>query len=341
MTPATSILRFRLGRLIRVSGVVLAVVVALAGCAGSGDRGGAPAGIVARVDGRAITGATVEHWMAVLAPRHVVPDRPSKRQALTSQALGFLISANWLIGEAAERGLGVSGQEVKQRLEQQIGSYPGGAAEFEQSLKAIGHTLGDSELEITAELASEKLRRSIAKAQPTITEADLAAYYRRNISRYLVSERRYFNLVQTVRPEPGAKRHLEAAIRGKSLAEIGRHEMLERSEVVHYKGGDTNILAAIVAARPHVVVGPLEQDAHFFVFEVARIVPAHPEPFAKVRRSIARELADARQRRALGRFADAWRTRWVARTDCEPGYVVQKCRQYNGAPAPEDPFKLE
>jgi len=94
-------------------------------------------------------------------------------------------------------------------------------------------------------------------------------------------------------------------------------------------------MRAIFAARPHVVVGPLPLFGHYAVFEVTRIVPSRRQPLAQARSSIERQLAGEQQRQTLARFISAWRARWIAKTDCQPQDVMQKCRQYHGPLAPE------
>jgi foldase protein PrsA len=340
----------------------VAAAAALAGCGGGGAR---PA-VVARIGGQPISKTSLTHWMFVLAPQHVVPDPPhyaaciarlkalaprsvaatsaaecrKQHRALTQRALAFLVSTAWLVGEAADKGLRVSAAEVERRLEQKRRSFPNGEAEFQDSLKAIAHTLGDLKLEVEAELATGKIRQAIAESEPQITQTQLVAYYTRNLARYHTSERRYFDLVQTFMPGPNAKREIEEAVRGKSLAQVGRHESLRRSQVAGFRGKE-NTLGAVFAARPHVVTGPLLQDGHYFIFEVTRVVPPRRVPFASVRRSIARQLAGEQRRPTLARFISAWRRKWIARTDCARGFAIQKCRQYGGPPAPEDPLRLE
>jgi hypothetical protein len=59
----------------------------------------------------------------------------------------------------------------------------------------------------------------------------------------------------------------------------------------------------------------------------------------------ASKLAPARtEQQVLAEFIKAWRAKWRAKTSCQPGYVVEKCRQYkvtSSTPAPaENPLTL-
>jgi hypothetical protein len=91
------------------------------------------------------------------------------------------------------------------------------------------------------------------------------------------------------------------------------------------------------------IEGPVRVGRNYFVFELKEVRPLIQSPLAQVASSIRQELeAEARQR-ALAAFIASWRRKWIARTDCQPGFVVQKCRQYiaSKTSAPENPVAFE
>ncbi|HTB71017.1 MAG TPA: hypothetical protein VK707_08560 [Solirubrobacteraceae bacterium] len=45
-------------------------------------------------------------------------------------------------------------------------------------------------------------------------------------------------------------------------------------------------------------------------------------------------LTGAQQQQALARFIREFTAKWSARTSCQPGYVVQECKEYKGVKAP-------
>src|SRR5690242_15615781 len=119
---------------------VLMVLTGLAGCGGSAHDG-----VIVRVGKGAITEGELSRWIATMAPEHVAPDPPRyaaciahqeavspqsvkaelkeecqrQYQALRQQALDFLISSQWLIGEAASSGQKMSDDEVRARLQEE------------------------------------------------------------------------------------------------------------------------------------------------------------------------------------------------------------------------------
>jgi hypothetical protein len=122
---------------------------------------------------------------------------------------------------------------------------------------------------------------------------------------------------------------------------VAIHESFVKMKPAEVPPNKTAILRAIFAAKANTLVGPLPLNGMWCFFQVTHVVPGVVQPLASVQGAIARQLASDRQRRELPRLVAAWRAKWIARTDCRPGYVVQKCRQYRGPKAPEDPLAFD
>jgi foldase protein PrsA len=256
-------------------------------------------------------------------------------QALATQALTFLISSQWLVGEAARQGAPVTGREVAARLAEKKKSFAS-AAEFQESLKAIAHTPGDLELEIRSELAEDKIRKRLIAQEPKITPSEVAAYYHRHIANYHIPERRYFDIGENFSSAAEARSKRKAVGAG----EESIHESLPRKPFTDYNGEKRIIYEAIFKAKPHVVSAPIRLNDLYFLIDVTRITRPYVQSLAQVRRAIDEKLTSVRRRRTLATFIAAWRRRWTARTDCNAAYVVPKCRQYKGPEAPEEPLQL-
>jgi PPIC-type PPIASE domain len=347
----------------RAAGVLAAAAV-LAGCGGNGvktARRNDP--VVAHVGDATISISALTHWMKVLAPQHVVPDEPGfhvciahgrtlapqstpgqskeacrrRYEALVRQALEFLISSQWLVQEADAEGIGVTQRETQEQLSARKRTFLS-EREFAASLRAISQTPADVVLEIRSELASGKLRRRHGEA--TVSPADVAAYYRRHLKRFHIAERRYFYLVEFLKSAAAARRVIGEVKHGASMANLGLREGLHRTSP-SIQGIKRPLYEAIFAARPHELIGPVRIRRTYFVVEITKIAPARQQTLAQARDTIERKLIAERKRRALAAFIRSWRTQWAAKTDCSPGYVVQKCRQYTGPKTAEDPLALD
>jgi len=316
---------------------VFALAAALAAC------GGEP--VAVRVGRTTITGGQVAHWMSVLAPEHTVPDPPgygnciAREQAqgspssqvellrecrqqygaLRRRALELLISAAWLTGAAAGEGVHISGAQVEERLR-----------ERGTPTVAEGGDAADARLVARSELAEEKMRELLSGGERPISHAEMVAYYRAHLGRFLIPEKRYLAVDNLKTPALAlqTKREVEAGERARFTRDA-LSEQIEATGMAGYDPAEAAIRRAILAARPGVLLGPL-RNGEYSLVEVRRIVAARYRTLAQVQRGLARELAVEEQRWTLSRFTDSWRARWTARTDCSPGYVVQGCSRYRG-----------
>lgn len=212
-------------------GAIATIATILAACGSSGASGGHGAGdpagpaVVVWVGNTAITKAMLEHAMVFGATRKVIPGNDEQvlsNQALRRQQLGSLISYEWVVDEAADKGIAPSNSTVERLYAKETAQSFRSKAALQKYLRESHETPADMKLGIRLELASEALRKA--------------------------------------------------------------------------------------------VIGPAASD---------------PE---------------ATQQEIMARFIKGWRAKWRAKTNCKPGYVVQKCRQFKpsaSVPAEqEDPYAL-
>ena len=223
-------------------------------------------------------------------------------QELKRRALGLLISSEWLVGEAKERRLSVSG----------------------------------STLTAEARSAEAQLRHLLASQEAPITKAVVAAYYRQHITRYERPEQRDIGIVERIATKAAAQRALERVARAKDMTRVAIPESFVKTNLAEVVPRKRAIIKAIFAGKPHTLIGPLPLNEKWCFFEVTSVVPRDVQSLAQLQAAIARRLAAEQQQRTLTDFIAAWRKKWTARTRCSRGYVVQKCSQYRGVEAAED-----
>ncbi len=305
-------------------------VLALSACGGDSSP------VVARVGDAEISKAAVEHWARALE-RGAAGEglRPPQQGSPKQRALGLLISADWIDGEAAREGVAPSGDELDKGLGER--KEANGASEFQAALKATGQTVDDVELEVRAELAAAALARKLADQAARVSEAQIVDFYRRNHLLYTTPETRHTDLIEHL-PSPAAARALVRKIgTGAAFTKRALKEAVVRTITGAPSPGDIpNISDAIFASRTGVVSKPMPLNGHWTVFVVRKIVPAKLKPLDVVRRELIRRLVAQRHREIVARFERELKTRWTAKTSCRPGYVVQKCAQYAGSQAAEE-----
>jgi foldase protein PrsA len=283
--------------------------------------------------------------------------------------LSELISAEWVIVGAAERGLKVSDNEVRQRFGSLRKAQFPSEQKFREFLTGSGETISDLLFNTKMQLLSEKIRQKIKESVPPVTPAALASYYSANKAKYAVPDERDIGLIRTKHPAAAiqAKREGESGVSFTAIAQRRAHEQTLftasglLTAIKRVLPHEKALNDAIFSTKLNAVGGPIRLSLfpgyhrHFhqnpndinnidgyYLFKVLAIRPAHTETLTHVTPRLKKELPDLINKKALVAWIAAWRARLRPKTDCSPAYVVRKCRQYAAAKgeAPEDPYTL-
>ena len=182
------------GRRVRVGTsvtlVLLALVLALGGCGGGGgsstttvttsvvpsspasstDASAASVGTVARVANVPIAKSSYEHWLAV-------ETKLGGSANASHRALAFLITSQWVLGEAAARHVSVSEAEVKDRYEQLAKQSFPKAGELQKYLASSGQTEADLLARIKVELSTEKIAAQVTAGKSASAHSAILAAF--------------------------------------------------------------------------------------------------------------------------------------------------------------------
>ncbi|HXD54020.1 MAG TPA: peptidylprolyl isomerase, partial [Solirubrobacteraceae bacterium] len=211
-------------------------------------------------------------------------------------------------------------------------------------VKASGRTQADANFEAEVNTALARLREMVTARQPRISSAELSSYYTRHRRQFWMPERREVEITNrksaaaavAVRRAWSARRKvallakrywIERTSPPRHLSPAIRKDELETGPREH----------AIFSARPGVVTGPVRVRVDYVVFKVMKIEPGRYRSLAEVRGGLGLRLSRVRDQQALAAFIERWRTKWIERTSCSTGYVIQKCKQYRGPRTPESP----
>ena len=358
----------RLGRLSLPLGAFFIAAIALAACGGNNVPGNA----VANVDGTLITSQTFGHWLGVAARsqnpaggRVAVPDAPTftkciaaKREAqpkpakgqkpptdaqlksqcqqeyngLRDQVMQFLISAQWIEGEAADEGIKVSDADVNKRFQQtKKQSFPK-EADYQKFLKQSGMTQADILFRVRLDALSTKIRDKVTKGQSKVTDAQITSYYNKNRKRFAQPERRDLRIVltKTKSQAEAAKKALDGGQSWKTVAKKYSTDQSTKNTggqlLAVTKGQqDRTFENAAFAAKKSKVLGPVKTQFGYYVFEVTKITPASQQSLAQSKTMIRQLLATQNQQKALNNFIKDFQKKWKDRTNCRKGFITQDC----------------
>jgi foldase protein PrsA len=363
---------FKSLRFIAALGAVLFASIALAAC------GGIPGDAVVQVNSNNITTTTYEHWLQVAAAssatesggKPVVPVPPNytacishkassaakgstqqssaalkaqcaaEYKTLSHEVLGFLISSEWVLGEAAALGVKGSDEEVhKEFIKVKNTQFPS-VAEFEKFLAKSGQTVSDLLLRVKLNMLSQKIQTKIVKQSQTVTEQEIQKFYNNNKSKFGTPERRSVEIIltKTEAEALAAKKEIESGKSFSSVAKAKSSDPVSKAnggllpEVA--KGQEEKALdEAIFTSTVNKLGGPVKTPFGYYIYEVKTITPGNQESLTQAKASIKQQLISTRQQTALAKFVKEFKKKWTAKTDCKPEYVVPDCKQYQAPKA--------
>ena len=256
-------------------------------------------------------------------------------KSLQTEVLGFLISSQWVIGEASSLNVKLSDALVKKEFTKiKSAQFPKGA-EFEKFLTTSGQTVSDLLLRVKLNMLSAKIQKQIVKEKSKVTQAQIATYYNEHKSRYGTPEKRNVKIVltKTEAQAISAKKEIES---GKSFASVAKKDSIDPTSKANggllkgiVKGEEEKGLdTAIFSASKNVLGGPVKTPFGYYIYEVESVTAGTQEPLSKAQASIKQQLIASGEQGALTKFVKDFKAKWTAKTECRSGYVVADCKSY-------------
>jgi foldase protein PrsA len=256
-------------------------------------------------------------------------------KSLQQEVLGFLISSQWVVGEADSLGVKASDKEVHKRFLQIKEQQFPKAAEFEKFLSNSGQTVSDLLLRVKLNLLSSKIQQKIVKSKAKVTQADVQKYYNEHKQRFEVPEKRSVNIILT-KTEAAAKKAKQEIASGKSFSSVAKATSVD--PLTKSKGGslpevvkgqqEPALSNAIFAAGKNTLSGPVKTSFGYYIFEVKGSTAGSQQSLAQAQSSVKTQLTATQQQQALSKFVKNFKKKWTGKTDCRKGYVVNDCKQY-------------
>jgi foldase protein PrsA len=259
----------------------------------------------------------------------------SQYKSYVQEVLSFLISSQWVLGEAKDLGVKISDPEVhKQFLKIRAAQFPK-PAEFEKFLATSGQTVSDLLLRVKLNQLSTKIQQKIQAKKPKVSEAEVEKYYNQNKARFGAPEKRNVKIILT-KDEAAAKKALQEIQSGQSFASVAKRVSTDPSsarnggqltEVV--KGEEDKALDTAIFSTPQgKLSGPVKSAFGYYLYEVNGITPGSQQSLAQVKSQIKSQLTATQQQEALTKFVKEFRKKWTAKTECRTEYVVPDCQEY-------------
>ncbi len=256
--------------------------------------------------------------------------------ALKQQVLAYLISANWVIKEAEERGIKVSDAEVKKQFNQIKAQQFPKEADFQKFLASTGYTVSDLLLRVKLNTLSSKIQQKVSKeAGKKPSQKEVAAYYEQHKSQYGQPEKRNILIIltKTLAQAEQAKKEIEG---GKSFASVAKSVSIDPVSKAAggslpgvVKGQEQKALdEAVFKAQINVLGGPVKTPFGYYIYEVKKTIPGSQQKISQVQSTISQQITAEKQQKSLSEFIKNFRKKWEGRTECRAEYSVKDCKGY-------------
>jgi foldase protein PrsA len=336
--------------------IILVVAIALfAATVGLGEPG-LPSGDVASVDGvdnGSITQDDLDAALSQAAAQAGLPKVPAtddpQYQGLLDQAMQSLILAVWVEGEAKDRGITVTQDEIDAKLKEIKQQSFSNEKEFQQFVKQNKFTDEDVQEQVKLTLLRDALEQAVT-GDPQISDDEIQKFYDINIDSFKQPATRdvrvILNSSQTQADK--AKQALEADDSDGSWTKIAKQYSQDQAskdrggllEGLAQGQGDPQLEAQAFTAEQGAIVGPFKTDRGYYVIQVTKITPETTQPLDQAKAAIEQQLKSAAQQQVASDFQTDFVDKWTARTICDPADAIALCSNFVtpvAAPVPGQP----
>jgi len=337
--------------------ILIGAIALVAATSGLGEPG-LPSGDVANVDGvddGAITQDDLDSALQQTAAQSGIPKVPApddpQYEALVQQAMQSLILAKWVKGEAADRGITISQEDIDAKLKQIKEQSFSSEKEFQQFVKQNHFSPDDIQEQVELTLLRDRLEQAVV-AKPTISADEIKKFYEVNIDSFKQPASRDVRVIlnSSKAKAEQAKQALEQDDSDASWKQVAKQYSQDQASKdrggllagLTEGQGDPQLEQQAFSAPGGEVTGPFKTDRGWYVIEVTAINPETTQPLSEASSAIEQQLASAKQQQIAADFQTDFVDKWTPRTVCAPAETIELCSNYEapvtkptpGQPAP-------
>ncbi|MGB7685954.1 MAG: SurA N-terminal domain-containing protein, partial [Solirubrobacterales bacterium] len=314
-----------------------------------------PAGDVAMVEGvpsdlGAVSEAEFKRSFAQQAAQggqgKVPKEGSEKYEELKTAAMTETLEQVWLRGEAEERGISVTPKQVSTELAQikkENFKAPGSYQEF---LKNSSFTPEDVERRVEVQVLSTQIQEAISNSTGPASKDEIQTYYdAEKASQFTTPPSRDVRvIINTNKSEVekakealekdnspanwnkvAAKYSTDPSTKGKGGLQTGVPEEFLKGE----------LKKAVFETPTNQLAGPVKNSGSYLLVEPVKINPEKIQKLPEVTQQISSTLTQQNQEEALQEFVAGYQSKWISRTFCASGFLVQNCSNYASDGHPE------
>jgi foldase protein PrsA len=252
--------------------------------------------------------------------------------SLSSQVMDFLIKAYWYQADAAGLHVNVTDAQVNQAYNIAKAQQFPSASAFQTFLTQTGQTVQDILYRFRVSQIFQKLA---AKHSGAVTQAQIDAYYNSHLSQFGTAASRNIRIV-LAKTKAQALAAKAALAGGQSWSAVAKKYSIDPTSKSTgglltnvQKGQEDHALdTAAFSAPSGKLLGPVQGQFGFYVFEVVKITKSTQQTLAQASPTIRQTLTSQQQTTAQTAVDNTAKTHWLAQTKCRSGYAMADCKGY-------------
>jgi parvulin-like peptidyl-prolyl isomerase len=264
-----------------------------------------------------------------------------KYEELREAALGELLDAIWIQGEAEELGITVTSKQLATELAEIKKQNFKTAAEYQQFLKKSRFTKEDVLARVKLQSLSTQIQETITKKAPPPSSGEVADYYdSTKDTQYTTAESRDVRVVvnKDKKKVEAAQALLEKDDSPASWKKVAKKYSsdpttqsqggLQKALTEELLQSQATLKSAIFDNPTGQLVGPVEVEGNFFVIEVEKLNPEKVQTLGEVKNQITTQLTQQLAQEVFSEFVAEYQSKWSSRTYCAAGYEIERCANY-------------
>jgi foldase protein PrsA len=266
------------------------------------------------------------------------PDAPEYDE-LKEAALGSLLDAIWLRGQAAEMDVSVTESEVAKEFKKLKEENFKTEAEYKKFLKDSNFTQADVDSRVELQLLSTEIQTQITDGVSEPSQSDIENYYEAaKPTQFTQPATRDIRLIVN---KDKAKAEEALAVLKKDDSQASWKAVAKNfseDDLTKDKGGvqkglgegslEEPLNEAVFDTPEDRIEGPIKTQRGYNVFVVENTTPESVQELETVESQIKTQIEQQAEQEAFTAFVAGYTSRWQSRTFCAEDYVVERCANF-------------
>lgn len=271
-----------------------------------------------------------------------------KYDELKETALGEVMDAIWIQGQAEEMGVSVTEKEIADELKKLKDKAFKTEQQYKEFLKEASFTQEDVDTRVTIQMLSEQIQTQVTEEAPIPSNREIEDYYEAaKSSQYTTPETRDIRVIKNkdkAKVEE-AKAALEKDDSDKSWEKVAKKYSTDttkntgglQSGVTKGAGTLQEPLEDEVFAAPQgELEGPLKDGQGYTVFEVMTTTPEKVQSLDEAKSQISAQLAEQAKQQTFTAFVQGYSNKWSSRTFCAADFTIARCANFKSDGRPPE-----